>query len=114
MNLPVPVYLRPLDQKDASMKVRYYVRNLLRNNIQYIQCGLLCISMNSEENEVFILCSLFVSQLWCAAGVNLSGGRIAELTKQTKGSQSSLDQLEQENKVRVSTLRKRLFLLSSA
>ena len=22
MNLPVPVYLRPLDQKDASMKVR--------------------------------------------------------------------------------------------
>uniref|UniRef100_A0A4W6E0T0 Sperm associated antigen 9a n=1 Tax=Lates calcarifer TaxID=8187 RepID=A0A4W6E0T0_LATCA len=56
MNLPVPVYLRPLDQKDASMK------------------------------------------LWCAAGVNLSGGRIAELTKQTKGSQSSLDQLEQENK----------------
>uniref|UniRef100_A0AAX7TZ74 Sperm associated antigen 9a n=1 Tax=Astatotilapia calliptera TaxID=8154 RepID=A0AAX7TZ74_ASTCA len=33
MNLPVPVYLRPLDQKDASMK------------------------------------------LWCAAGVNLSGGR---------------------------------------
>ena len=22
MNLPVPIYLRPLDQKDASMKVR--------------------------------------------------------------------------------------------
>lgn len=22
MNLPVPVYLRPLDQKDASMKVQ--------------------------------------------------------------------------------------------
>uniref|UniRef100_A0AAQ6A6K0 C-Jun-amino-terminal kinase-interacting protein 4 n=1 Tax=Amphiprion ocellaris TaxID=80972 RepID=A0AAQ6A6K0_AMPOC len=58
MNLPVPVYLRPLDQKDASMK------------------------------------------LWCAAGVNLSGGRTSpsELSKQTKGSQSSLDQLEQENK----------------
>ncbi|KAM4535652.1 sperm associated antigen 9a isoform 3-T3 [Fundulus diaphanus] len=59
MNLPVPVYLRPLDQKDASMK------------------------------------------LWCAAGVNLSGGRTvfsSELTKQIKGSQSSLDQLEQENK----------------
>uniref|UniRef100_A0A8C4IUG7 Sperm associated antigen 9a n=1 Tax=Dicentrarchus labrax TaxID=13489 RepID=A0A8C4IUG7_DICLA len=54
MNLPVPVYLRPLDQKDASMK------------------------------------------LWCAAGVNLSGERTSELTKQTKGSQSSLDQLEQE------------------
>uniref|UniRef100_A0A671V033 Sperm associated antigen 9a n=1 Tax=Sparus aurata TaxID=8175 RepID=A0A671V033_SPAAU len=57
INLPVPVYLRPLDQKDASMK------------------------------------------LWCAAGVNLSGGRSAlasELGKQTKGSQSSLDQLEQE------------------
>ncbi|KAA8584999.1 hypothetical protein FQN60_003693, partial [Etheostoma spectabile] len=57
MNLPVPVYLRPLDQKDASMK------------------------------------------LWCAAGVNLSGGRtLPELTRQMKGSQSSLDQLEQESK----------------
>ncbi|XP_024862928.1 sperm associated antigen 9a [Kryptolebias marmoratus] len=59
MNLPVPVYLRPLDQKDASLK------------------------------------------LWCAAGVNLSGGRTvlsSELSKQTKGSQCSLDQLEQENK----------------
>ncbi|XP_026206730.1 sperm associated antigen 9a isoform X6 [Anabas testudineus] len=58
MNLPVPVYLRPLDQKDTSMK------------------------------------------LWCAAGVNLSGGKTLDLTKQTKGSQSSLDQLEQETKVR--------------
>ncbi|XP_054614492.1 sperm associated antigen 9a isoform X3 [Dunckerocampus dactyliophorus] len=59
MNLPVPVYLRPLEQKDASMK------------------------------------------LWCAAGVNLSGGRTSppsELPKQMKGSQSSLDHLEQENK----------------
>ncbi|XP_047183917.1 sperm associated antigen 9a isoform X8 [Scophthalmus maximus] len=56
INLPVPVYLRPLDQTDASMK------------------------------------------LWCAAGVNLSGGRISDLPKQTKGSQISLDQLEQENK----------------
>ncbi|TNN57643.1 C-Jun-amino-terminal kinase-interacting protein 4 [Liparis tanakae] len=57
MNLPVPVYLRPLDQKDASMK------------------------------------------LWCAAGVNLSGGKtLSELMKQTKGSQSSLDQIEQESK----------------
>ncbi|XP_047427722.1 sperm associated antigen 9a isoform X4 [Mugil cephalus] len=57
MNLPVPVYLRPLDQKDASMK------------------------------------------LWCAAGVNLAGGRTSsDLSKQTKGSQSSLDQLEQDSK----------------
>ncbi|KAM7386725.1 hypothetical protein PAMA_009377 [Pampus argenteus] len=59
INLPVPVYLRPLDQKDTSMK------------------------------------------LWCAAGVNLSGGKTlltSELTKQTKGSQSSLDQLEQDSK----------------
>uniref|UniRef100_A0A3B4D8R1 C-Jun-amino-terminal kinase-interacting protein 4 n=1 Tax=Pygocentrus nattereri TaxID=42514 RepID=A0A3B4D8R1_PYGNA len=70
-NLPVPVYLRPLEQKDASMK------------------------------------------LWCAAGVNLSGGRLreggssvcpdgsvteSESSKQRKGSQSSLDQLEQEPK----------------
>ncbi|XP_061568696.1 sperm associated antigen 9a isoform X3 [Cololabis saira] len=59
MNLPVPVYLTPLDQRDSSMK------------------------------------------LWCAAGVNMSGGRTvpsSELSRQTKGSQSSLDQLEQENK----------------
>ncbi|XP_074552376.1 sperm associated antigen 9a isoform X2 [Halichoeres trimaculatus] len=56
MNLPVPVYLRPLDQKDASMK------------------------------------------LWCAAGVNMLGGRVPEFSKQTKGSQSSLDQLEQDSK----------------
>ncbi|XP_056143485.1 sperm associated antigen 9a isoform X2 [Lampris incognitus] len=59
MNLPVPVYLRPLDQKDASMK------------------------------------------LWCAAGVNLSGGRTyepSESTKQSKGSQGSLDQLDQDSK----------------
>lgn len=48
-----------------------------------------------------------VFQLWCAAGVNLSGGRAAhasELIKQARGSQSSLDQLEQENKVRRSAL----------
>ncbi|KAM3597896.1 uncharacterized protein V6R79_010851 [Siganus canaliculatus] len=59
MNLPVPVYLRPLDQKDASMK------------------------------------------LWCAAGVNLSGGRTgptSDLSKQTKGSRNSLDQLEHDSK----------------
>uniref|UniRef100_A0A3B1JAS6 C-Jun-amino-terminal kinase-interacting protein 4 n=1 Tax=Astyanax mexicanus TaxID=7994 RepID=A0A3B1JAS6_ASTMX len=70
-NLPVPVYLRPLEQKDASMK------------------------------------------LWCAAGVNLSGGRLreagsgvfpdssvteSESSKQRKGSQSSLDQVEQDTK----------------
>ncbi|XP_059413541.1 C-Jun-amino-terminal kinase-interacting protein 4-like isoform X5 [Carassius carassius] len=69
INLPVPVCLRPLEQKDASMK------------------------------------------LLCAAGVNLSGGRSCEgnsgvsgeestvetdASKQRKGSQSSLDQLEQE------------------
>ncbi|XP_016318823.1 C-Jun-amino-terminal kinase-interacting protein 4-like [Sinocyclocheilus anshuiensis] len=71
INLPVPVCLRPLEQKDASMK------------------------------------------LLCAAGVNLSGGRSCEgssgvsgedstvetdASRQRKGSQSSLDQLEQEPK----------------
>ncbi|XP_061741044.1 sperm associated antigen 9a isoform X5 [Nerophis ophidion] len=59
MNLPVPVYLRPLEHKDASLK------------------------------------------LWCAAGVNLFGCRTSiqsELPKQMKGSHSSLDHLEQENK----------------
>ncbi|XP_053095194.1 sperm associated antigen 9a isoform X5 [Pangasianodon hypophthalmus] len=71
MNLPVPVYLRPLTQKDPSMK------------------------------------------LWCAAGVNLSGGKPhdagsgvciddsgaeGEIARPRKGSQSSLDQQEQEHK----------------
>ncbi|XP_056128218.1 sperm associated antigen 9a isoform X9 [Rhinichthys klamathensis goyatoka] len=68
INLPVPVCLKPLEQKDASMK------------------------------------------LLCAAGVNLSGGRSCEggtgvsgeesmvETDASKGSQSSLDQLEQEPK----------------
>ncbi|TRY83776.1 hypothetical protein DNTS_025261, partial [Danionella cerebrum] len=76
-NLPVPVYLRPLDETDASMK------------------------------------------LWCAAGVNLSGGRTPDggsmvgasvfykdvsggeesqrrKNKRRSGSQSSLERLEQE------------------
>uniref|UniRef100_A0A8B9I6Q0 Sperm associated antigen 9 n=1 Tax=Anser brachyrhynchus TaxID=132585 RepID=A0A8B9I6Q0_9AVES len=75
-NLPVPVYLRPLDEKDTSMK------------------------------------------LWCAVGVNLSGGKTrdggsvvgasvfyndvtgtdADGNKQRTGSQSSLDRLDQELK----------------
>uniref|UniRef100_A0A8C2YHV6 Sperm associated antigen 9 n=1 Tax=Coturnix japonica TaxID=93934 RepID=A0A8C2YHV6_COTJA len=75
-NLPVPVYLRPLDEKDSSMK------------------------------------------LWCAVGVNLSGGKTrdggsvvgasvfyndvagtdADGNKQRTGSQSSLDRLDQELK----------------
>ncbi|XP_072298564.1 sperm associated antigen 9a isoform X2 [Eucyclogobius newberryi] len=55
MNLPVPVYLRPLEQKDPSMK------------------------------------------LWCASGVNMSGGR-AELQRQKKGSQCSLDTLDNDTK----------------
>ncbi|XP_054985913.1 C-Jun-amino-terminal kinase-interacting protein 4 isoform X4 [Sorex araneus] len=75
-NLPVPVYLRPLDEKDTSMK------------------------------------------LWCAVGVNLSGGKTrdggsvvgasvfykdvsgldAEGSEQRSASQSSLDKLDQELK----------------
>ncbi|XP_075312886.1 C-Jun-amino-terminal kinase-interacting protein 4 isoform X2 [Odontesthes bonariensis] len=73
-NLPVPVFLRPLDEKDASMK------------------------------------------LWCAAGVNLSGGKTRdggsivgasvfysdvsgpESPKRKMGSQSSLEKLDQELK----------------
>ncbi|KAE8577121.1 hypothetical protein XENTR_v10004438 [Xenopus tropicalis] len=82
-NLPVPVYLRPLDEKDTSMK------------------------------------------LWCAVGVNLSGGKTrdggsiigasvfysdapgAELDNQKprSDSQSSLDKLEQELKVQQKELR---------
>ncbi|XP_035262847.1 C-Jun-amino-terminal kinase-interacting protein 4 isoform X7 [Anguilla anguilla] len=80
-NLPVPVYLRPLDEKDASMK------------------------------------------LWCAAGVNLSGGKTrdggsivgasvfyndvagTDSHRQKKGSQSSLDRLEQELKEQEKELR---------
>ncbi|KAF7645961.1 hypothetical protein LDENG_00195590, partial [Lucifuga dentata] len=71
-SLPVPVYLRPLDEKDTSMK------------------------------------------LWCAAGVNLSGGKtrdggsivgasvfysdVQESPQRKRGSQSSLDKLDQELK----------------
>uniref|UniRef100_A0A2K6S8V0 C-Jun-amino-terminal kinase-interacting protein 4 n=1 Tax=Saimiri boliviensis boliviensis TaxID=39432 RepID=A0A2K6S8V0_SAIBB len=75
-NLPVPVYLRPLDEKDTSMK------------------------------------------LWCAVGVNLSGGKTrdggsvvgasvfykdvagldTEGSEQRSASQSSLDKLDQELK----------------
>ncbi|KAM8946299.1 C-Jun-amino-terminal kinase-interacting protein 4 [Pelodytes ibericus] len=82
-NLPVPVYLRPLDEKDTSMK------------------------------------------LWCAVGVNLSGGKTrdggsiigasvfysdlpgseAESQKMRSESQSSLDKLEQELKVQQKELR---------
>ncbi|XP_063077274.1 sperm associated antigen 9a isoform X1 [Engraulis encrasicolus] len=65
-NLPVPVYLKPLELKDTAMKV------------------------------------------WCAAGVNLSGGKLREgspllsesgtaESEQRKGSQCSLDQLEQQS-----------------
>uniref|UniRef100_A0A670ID61 Sperm associated antigen 9 n=1 Tax=Podarcis muralis TaxID=64176 RepID=A0A670ID61_PODMU len=82
-NLPVPVYLRPLDEKDTSMK------------------------------------------LWCAVGVNLSGGKTrdggsvvgasvfyndvttldAESNKQRSASQSSLDRLDQELKEQQKELR---------
>ncbi|XP_042363504.1 C-Jun-amino-terminal kinase-interacting protein 4 isoform X2 [Plectropomus leopardus] len=80
-NLPVPVFLRPLDEKDASMK------------------------------------------LWCAAGVNLSGGKTRdggsivgasvfysdvpgpESPKRKIGSQSSLDKLDQELKDQQKELR---------
>ncbi|XP_073435930.1 C-Jun-amino-terminal kinase-interacting protein 4 isoform X2 [Dendrobates tinctorius] len=82
-NLPVPVYLRPLDEKDTSMK------------------------------------------LWCAVGVNLSGGKTRdggsiigasvfysdlpgsemENQKPRSESQSSLEKLEQELKVQQKELR---------
>uniref|UniRef100_A0A674MRD0 C-Jun-amino-terminal kinase-interacting protein 4 n=1 Tax=Takifugu rubripes TaxID=31033 RepID=A0A674MRD0_TAKRU len=80
-NLPVPVFLRPLDEKDASMK------------------------------------------LWCAAGVNISGGKTRDggsivgasvfysdvpgpdSPKKTVGSQSSLDKLDQELKEQQKELR---------
>ncbi|XP_017338929.1 C-Jun-amino-terminal kinase-interacting protein 4 isoform X3 [Ictalurus punctatus] len=84
-NLPVPVYLRPLDEKDASMK------------------------------------------LWCAAGVNLSGGKTRDggsivgasvfyrdvsapesgglSPRLARGSRSSLDKLEQELKEQEKELR---------
>ncbi|KAM4664615.1 C-Jun-amino-terminal kinase-interacting protein 4 isoform 2-T2 [Discoglossus pictus] len=82
-NLPVPVYLRPLDEKDTSMK------------------------------------------LWCAVGVNLSGGKTRdggsiigasvfysdipgsdeESQKQRSESQSSLEKLEHELKLQQKELR---------
>ncbi|XP_053367114.1 C-Jun-amino-terminal kinase-interacting protein 4 isoform X1 [Clarias gariepinus] len=91
-NLPVPVYLRPLDEKDASMK------------------------------------------LWCAAGVNLSGGKTRDggsivgasvfyrdvsgvesgslSPRLARGSQSSLDKLEQELKEQEKELRQQDELFS--
>lgn len=93
MNLPVPVYLRPLDQKDASMKV-HKVNSQTR--LQFLVQSLTPIIVNNVS-------ALSVAQLWCAAGVNLSGGRAlnpSEVTKQRKGSQSSLDQLDHDSKVR--------------
>ncbi|KAK2885074.1 C-Jun-amino-terminal kinase-interacting protein 4 isoform X2 [Channa argus] len=80
-NLPVPVFLRPLDEKDPSMK------------------------------------------LWCAAGVNLSGGKTRdggsiigasvfysdvpgpESPRKKMGSQSSVDKLDQELKEQQKELR---------
>ncbi|KAL1263874.1 hypothetical protein QQF64_004229, partial [Cirrhinus molitorella] len=84
-NLPVPVYLRPLDEKDSSMK------------------------------------------LWCAAGVNLSGGKTRDggsivgasvfykdvsgpesgpiSSRKKRGSASSLERLEQELKEQEKELR---------
>uniref|UniRef100_A0A1A7Z063 JNK-interacting protein leucine zipper II domain-containing protein n=1 Tax=Iconisemion striatum TaxID=60296 RepID=A0A1A7Z063_9TELE len=79
-NLPVPVFLRPLDEKDPSMK------------------------------------------LWCAAGVNLSGGKTRDggsivgasvfysdtsgpESPKNIGSQSSLDKLDQELKEQQTELR---------
>ncbi|MEQ2295344.1 C-Jun-amino-terminal kinase-interacting protein 4 [Ameca splendens] len=82
-NLPVPVFLRPLDEKDPTMK------------------------------------------LWCAAGVNLSGGKTrdggsivgasvfysdvssAESPRKKRGSQSSIDKLDQELKEQQKELRHR-------
>ncbi|XP_047234061.1 C-Jun-amino-terminal kinase-interacting protein 4 isoform X3 [Girardinichthys multiradiatus] len=82
-NLPVPVFLRPLDEKDPTMK------------------------------------------LWCAAGVNLSGGKTrdggsivgasvfysdvssAESPRKERGSQSSIDKLDQELKEQQKELRHR-------
>lgn len=89
MNLPVPVYLRPLEQKDNSMKVP------LPHATTLFQSSELVIRNKNVP----------VSQLWCAAGVNMSGGRTSELCKQVKGSQSSLDHLDSDSKVmRVSCL----------
>lgn len=111
INLPVPVYLRPLDQTDASMKVLYSWKKSCSPRYMWLLVRVLEFWGNEiiimwfiYNGNVIIMYSLCLSQLWCAAGVNLSGGRISDLPKQTKGSQISLDQLEQENKVRVSTL----------
>lgn len=99
MNLPVPVYLRPLDQKDASMKVLHTPLDV---------SSMLCFLILNLIRIISFFLYLF--QLWCAAGVNLCGGKtLPELMKQTKGSQSSLDQLGQESKVRLRDLKVSLF-----
>lgn len=105
-NLPVPVFLRPLDEKDASMKVLSSSLHVFSvNSVMYqcICCNYVCVCL----------------QLWCAAGVNLSGGKTRdggsivgasvfysdvtgpESPKKKIGSQNSLDQLDQELEVRL-------------
>lgn len=68
--------------------------------------------LSASNRSIFLMSPV---QLLCAAGVNLSGGRSCDggsgvsgeestvetdTSKQRKGSQSSLDQLEQEPKVK--------------
>lgn len=60
-NVPVPVYCRPLVEKDPTMKVSPWA--------------------SGEGGPRRGACSLTpwpVSQLWCAAGVNLSGWKPSE------------------------------------
>ncbi|PIO29032.1 hypothetical protein AB205_0186170, partial [Aquarana catesbeiana] len=112
-NLPVPVYLRPLDEKDTSMKVTAQISFL---QIEVSVC---------YSGAVGDRCSVSPSQLWCAVGVNLSGGKTrdggsiigasvfysdlpgsdVDDQKPRSESQSSLEKLEQELKVQQKELR---------
>lgn len=116
-NLPVPVFLRPLDEKDASMKVlkMQFTTGTLLSNCNRLHCRL---NMFEVCDEVYLTDGcVSVLQLWCAACVNLSGGKTRdggsivgasvfysdvsgpESPKRKVGSQSSLDKLDQELRV---------------
>lgn len=118
-NLPVPVFLRPLDEKDASIKVLLVQCLNVFVSCSSSSCPLPSGSVHPVNSGPRLLVSdcVTVLQLWCAAGVNLSGGKTRdggsivgasvfyndvpgpESPTKKMGSQSSLDKLDQDLKV---------------
>ena len=64
-NVPVPVYCRPLVEKDPTMKV---------SPAEGARLGEVPLPQKPVRSDLTALSS----QLWCAAGVNLSGWKLSE------------------------------------